>query len=338
MEELMELDLQYFTEGEAAAPTGETAGTGAETTGAEGPIQAGDTLADGTRVQSAQVAAAMEKQMRRHPELRQVYGRKGQPAPQTSGQGQPGTNGAQDADADLRARWEEAKKGEFAQFYGEDVQSAIKDRFKNQADLKAAMDKLEPALQVLRERAGVETNDDLVNHIMDDDSLYEEAANEAGMTVEGYKQFMAYKAEHDEHVKAEAEYQRREAVNQHYQGLVRQAEEFKKVFPRFDLNEELKNKQFLRLTSPAVGLSIEDAYHAVHHRELGAQQMAYGMQRAQRQMAQTIMANGNRPREGGMGTQAAAPDVKINPRGMSRKERDAIRARIHGGAKGVTFD
>jgi hypothetical protein len=280
----------------------------------------------------------MEKQMRRHPELRQVYGRKGQPAQQTSGQGQPGTNGAQGADADLRARWEEAKKGEFAQFYGEDVKSAIQDRFKNQADLQAAMDKLEPALKVLRERAGVETNDELANHILDDDSLYEEAANEAGMSVEGYKQFMAYKAEHDEHVKAEAEYQRREAVNQHYQGLVRQAEEFKKVFPRFDLNEELKNEQFLRLTSPAVGLSIEDAYHAVHHRELGAQQMAYGMQRAQRQMAQTIMANGNRPREGGMGTQAAAPDVKINPRGMSRKERDAIRARIHGGAKGVTFD
>ena len=349
MEKYLKLNLQQFAEGEAAPAGGEGAGaTGAtaETTGT--PIQAGDTLRDGTVVQSPRVAAAMERQMQRHPELRQVYGR-GQAAPaQAAGQAAQaqaaqaqaaqGAADGQPAEAeDLQARWEAAKKGEFAQLYGQDVQNAIRDRFKNQADANEALQKLEPALKVLRERAGVESNDDLAARILDDDSLYEDAANEAGMTIPAYKEFMKLQQEHDQHVKEAAEYQQQQAMNQHFQGLVRQSEEFKKQFPGFDLQSELQNPAFLRLTSPEIGLSIEDAYHAVHHRELGAQQMAYGMKRAQQQMAQTIMANGNRPREGGLGSRSAAPDVKIDPRSLSRKERDAIRDRIHRGER-VSFD
>ncbi len=351
---ISKLNLQQFAEDGGAAAPAEGSAAGTAEAGGNAPVMVGDTLADGTQIQTQRVAAAMEKQMQRHPELRKVYGKGQQPAtapaaaPQAApmqqpaqGQGQPAAEaaGEADAEADLKARWEAAKKGEFASLYGQDVQNAVKDRFKNQADLKAAMDKLEPALKVLRERAGVETNDDLAAHILDDDSLYEDAANEAGMTVEGYKEFMKLKAEHEQHVREEAEYQQREEINRHYQGLVKQAEEFRKQFPNFDLNQELSNPEFLRLTSPAIGVSVEDAYHAVHHRELGAQQMVYGMQRAQQQMAQNIMANANRPREGGMGSQtAAAADMKIDPRGMTRKERDALRQRIHNGARGVTFD
>ena len=351
---ISKLNLQQFAEdGGVAAPAEGSAAGGAETAVNSAPIQTGDTLADGTRVPSARVAAAMEKQMQRHPELRKVYG-KGQAvqpaanamagAEKAAGTAQGNAQGGQpaagaDAEADLKARWEEAKKGEFASLYGQDIKNAVYDRFKNQQDLQAAMDRLEPALKVLRERAGVESNDDLAAHILDDDSLYEDAANEAGMTVDGYKEFMKLKQEHEQHVREQAEYQRQEEVNRHYQGLVQQSEEFRKQFPDFDLQKELSNPEFLRLTSPAVGVSIEDAYFAVHHREIGAQQMAYGMKRAQQQMAQTIMANGNRPREGGMGNQtAAAADMKIDPRGMTRKERDAIRQKIHNGARGVTFD
>ena len=80
-------NLQYFAEDggdAAAAPAGGDAGgvaTGTETAeSSQRPIQAGDTLSDGTQL-SAQAAAAMEKQLKRHPEMRERYfGQNGQPA------------------------------------------------------------------------------------------------------------------------------------------------------------------------------------------------------------------------------------------------------------------
>jgi len=337
------LNLQYFAGEEAAAAPAEGAGNSTAEAGAAGPIQAGDSLPDGTQITSPRVAAAMERQMKRHPELRQVYGR-GQKAPQAAAgnrtadapQGTPAA--PQQEAADPQARWEALKKGEFAKQYGADVQAAIKERFKNQEDLKTQLDRLEPALKVLRERAGVETNDDLVNTIMDDDSIYEDAANEAGMTVAAYKNFLKFKQEHDENQRAREELEFRQGVEQHYRKLATQAEALKQQFPNLNIDQELQNDQFRRLTAPDIGMSVEDAYFAVHHKELAPQMMAYGMQRARGQMAQTIMANGSRPREGGLGNQgAAAADMKIDPRNMSRKERDMIRNQIHAGKK-ISFD
>ena len=346
-----DLNLQYFAEEGAAAGGGESAGTQATMAEPSGniPIQAGDTLADGTKISSTRVAAAMEKQMARHPELRKVYGRGQTQAagvkPQVDAQAAKPADTPQAAtqtpaaEADPQSRWEALKKGEFAEQYGADVQKAIQERFKNQKNLQGELDKLEPALKVLRERAGVESNDDLVKQIMDDDSLYEEAANEAGMTVEAYKNFLQFKQEHDEHVRAQQEQQFQEGVRQHYMKLAQQAEAMKQQFPELNLDKELQNEQFRRLTAPDIGMSVEDAYFAVHHKELAPQMMAYGMQRAKNQMAQSIMANGNRPREGGLGSKGnAAADMKLDPRQMSRNERDALRKRIHSGLKGVTFD
>ena len=326
------LNLQYFAEDAAAGA--ETAGTQTAEAAAEAPVQAGDSLPDGTKIGSTRVAAAMEKQMQRHPELRQVYGRG---KPQADAPAAVQNTPAQQPD-DIQARWEAAKKGEFAEMYGRDVQAAIQDRFKNQQNLQGELEMLEPALKVLRERAGVQNNQDLVHQIMDDDSLYEDAANEAGMTVGAYKEYLQFKQEHDEHVRAAEVQQFREGVERHFQKLAAEAQQLKERFPDIDIRQELQNPAFRRMTAPDVGMSVEDAYFAVHHKELVPQAMAYGMQRARSQMAQTVMANQNRPREGGLGSkQNAAADMKIDPRQMSRKERDALRAQIHAG-KRITFD
>lgn len=351
------LNLQHFADEGAVAGGGESAGAQTADTVSQGTgtVQAGDALPDGTKVGSARVAAAMERQMQRHPELRKVYGREpaGQaaqatvkPAPaqvpgnvrKADAQGAQAQAGEPQAD-DVQARWEAAKKGEFAQLYGQDVQKAVQDRFRNQQNLQEKLEKLEPALKVLRERAGVESNEDLVKKIMDDDSIYEDAANEMGMTVSAYKDYLQLKQEHDQIVRAQEEQQFQEGVQRHYQKLAAQAEAMREQFPDINLDNELRNPTFMRLTAPDIGMSVEDAYFAVHHKDLAPQMMAYGMQRARNQMAQSIMANQQRPKEGALKSQqSAAADVKIDPRGMTRKERDALRNRIHGGLRGVTFD
>ena len=327
------LDLQRFTEIGAAEAAPES--TGAETEAAESApaepvINAGDTLPDGTRVQSAQVAAALQKQMKRHPELRGVYGQ--------ARQQQQTAAAEESAERSIDERWEEAKKGEFAELYGRDVQNAIRDRFKNQRDVSGQLDALEPMLKVLRDRAGVESNEELIQHVLDDDSLYEEEASEAGMTVAAYRQFMEMKAERDEMQEREQESIQEAHIRDHFGSLTQQAEELKSKYPDFDLQKELENREFFRLTSPDVGVSVEDAYFAVHHRELAPQMMAYGMERARQQMGQTIQAQRNRPAEGAMRTQGQpAAALKIDPRNMTRREREEIKRQVRMG-KRVSFD
>lgn len=332
---IYKLNLQKFAEeGETAVPEAAAAETApaAEQPAEDFQINAGDILADGQPVTS-QVAAAMNKQMARHPELRKVYGQGRKQGTQAqSAQADPG-QAAPAAEKTAEERWNEAKKGEFAEFIGRDIQSAIRDRFKNQQDVSEQLNALEPMLKVLRERAGVESNEELIHHVMDDDSLYEEEASEAGMTVAAYRQFMEMKKERDEMQRREQEDIQRQMVRNHFDKLTQQAEEFKKQFPDFDLQQTLKNDpNFVRLTSPTVGLSVRDAYFALHHDELAPQMMAYGMERAKQQMGQTIQAQRRRPAEGAMktGGQPAA-DFNVDPRSLSRPERNKLYQLIHQG-------
>lgn len=334
--DIFKMDLAFFGEDGAAAPAAVAGDAGSATAdaGAAQPAGAAAPQAQMPANVSPRVAAELQRQMKAHPEN---FAQKGpaagnpqaQPKPQVDAQA---AQAQQDADADLQARWESMKKGEFAKLFGQDVQAAIKDRFKNQKQDTAELEayrKLEPALKVLRERAGVESNNDLANQILDDDSLYEDAANDAGMTVAAYKNYLKFKQEHDDHVRQAEEQQQQEAVRQHYMELTRQAEELKKQFPDFDLQKELKNERFMKMTSPQVRTPVAEAYFAVHYAELAPKMMSYGMQRAKQQMAQDIMAKGARPREGGLNTQNTAADMSRNFAAMDRKEREKIYARIH---------
>ena len=323
---------QLFAEdGGAAAP----AGGGAEATpaagteAAAGPVRVGDTLADGTTVEDARVAAALTRQMNRHPEMRKVYGQTGaQPAGKQAGQpaqAQPAAQGQQGNPAGeptIEQRWEEFKKGEYKELYGRDVQNAIRERFKNQADVQQQLDGMQPMLQALMKKTGAESVEELQKLIMDDDSLYEEEAEEAGMPVERYKEFKRLQEEHDQRA---AEDQRRQEMNDlqnHIMDLKRQAEELKQVFPAFNLDQEVLNPEFRKLTGPG-GISVKQAYMALHGEELIPQLLGYGMDRAKQQMGQTIQAQRMRPAEGAMNGQSqVAAEPKIDPAKLSRKERE----------------
>jgi hypothetical protein len=325
------LNLQMFADGGdgGAAGAGADGGTAqaAENTQAT-EIKAGDTLPTGQQA-SRQVAAAMNRQMKRNPELRKVYGQ----TPAESKGDQPAQQPAENAEAkSIEDRWAELKKGEFAEQYGRDVQAAIQDRFKNAKDSQAALDAMEPMLKVFRDRAGVETNEELMKLVMDDDSLYEEEASEAGMTVAAYREFKQMQQELSQAKAREQESIEQQMVRDHVAKLQQQAEEFKTQFPDFDLMTALKtDENFRKLTSPQVGLSVRDAYFAIHHDELAPQMMAYGMDRAKKQLGQTLQAQQKRPVEGAMRNQGAA-QVAVDPRAFTKEERERIKkmAHLHG--------
>lgn len=342
--EYFEMDLQFFAEeGEAAAAAApESAETSVGSEAAVGetqePVRVGDTLADGQTVKSPLVAAELERQMKRHPELRKVYGQAGAQG-NAAQQAQAGQPGQEPHEPTIEEKWEQAKKGEFRDLYGQDVQRAVKDRFKNQEDARAQLDGLQPMLQALMTKAGVQSVEELSQLVLDDDSLYEDEAEEAGMTVERYREFKALKDEHDRREAEDRENEEKAFWNEHFSKLAEQAEALKQTFPDFDLRTEMENETFRRLTMPGSGVSLEDAYYTIHRKELGPQIMAYGMNRAREQMGQTLQAQRSRPVEGAMRSQGQlAADMKVDFSRMSRRERDEYRRRVHAGlAKGDTF-
>ena len=119
---------------------------------------------------------------------------------------------------------------------------------------------------------------------------------------------------------------------QHFEGLTRQAEELKRTFPGFDLQRELKNPAFARMTSPAVGVSLEDAYFAVHRAELQAAAMQVTAQKTAQKISNAIVSGSHRPSENG--TSGQGPSVAtFDYRAMSQAQRKALKDRIRAGEK-----
>ncbi len=334
------MNLTLFAEGEAAAaPTGGGTETGTAAETAPANVAIGDTMNDGTQVADAQVAAAMNRQLKRHPELRDKYfGQVQQPAQAQPQQAAPQEAAAEDAGNTAEDRWNALKKGEYREQYGRDVREAVQERFKNQEDATQKLQNMQPMLDALMKKHGVDSIEALQESVLNDDSLYEEEAEEAGMTVEGFRMYKEMEAE-NRRIKAQEEQQQRDAViRQHIAGLVQQAEELKKTFPDFDLRTELQNETFRDLTKPGSKIGLADAFFAVHREDLQKQLLGYGMQRAQQQMGQTIAAQGMRPQEGAMTSRnQAAAEPKINPKNLRKEDRKAYKEMARKGVF-VSFD
>ena len=320
------LNLSMFGDGGAGAGAAPAAGTG---DGGEAAVTTG-TLDDGTVVDN-RLAARMEAQAKK----RQARGEspKQTPAPAAQPeQAQQAETAEEPAERSLEDEWTEAKKGKFKEMIGRDIQAAIQDRFKNQKDANDQLAAMQPMLKALMQKAGAESVEEMQEMILDDDSLYEEDAERAGMTVEGYKNYQAMLEENEQLRAREAQEQEQMMLRQHFANLAQQADEMKKTVPNFDLRAEMENETFRRLVGPNSGLRVEDAYYAVHHKEIAPQAMAYGIQRAQQQIAQTLQANRARPVEGAMKTGRPA-DVAMDPKSMSRAERARLIERARRGEK-----
>ena len=109
----------------------------------------------------------------------------------------------------------------------------------------------------------------------------------------------------------------------HMQNLERQAQRLQTAFPGMDLRQELRNPVFSRLTSPSVGLSVEDAFYTVHRREL----QSAAMEAATRQVTNAIASGARRPQENGLAGQAPVVSA-FDYRNATREQRDALKRQI----------
>ena len=215
--------------------------------------------------------------------------------------------------------------------YNKQMQTVVQSRLRTAKGAEEALGKLTPALELLARKHNLDTAnmdyDALAKAISDDSAYYEDKALEMGVPVE-----TAMKIDQAERDTARQQRQEQQTLEQqklerHFQSLQQQGDAMKKVFPNFDLRTELQNPAFVRMTSPNVGISVEDAYYAVHRRELQTAAMQVTAQKTAQKVSNAIQAGRSRPTENG--TTGQAPSVTtFDYSKASREQREALKAHI----------
>lgn len=113
----------------------------------------------------------------------------------------------------------------------------------------------------------------------------------------------------------------------HFDGMTRQAAEMAGKYPDFNLQKELDNPTFLRLTAPEIGLPLEDAYMALHHRDV----TRAISERSRQELSNSIRAGSARPVEHGIGAKAPSM-VTFDYKNATRSQRAAFKKQIYDAA------
>lgn len=166
--------------------------------------------------------------------------------------------------------------------------------------------------------------DDLSKAIDGDTKLFEDEAMEAGMSVENYMKLKKSEQIMKANERFQQERQQEEFTRQHITNLINQAEQFKAQFPNFDLEAEMGNPQFKKLVDPpqfgGSGLSIENAYYAIHHKEIMDATVKNAVNQAVTSTANSIQANRERPLESGAGSGKISEITKTDPSKFTKED------------------
>ena len=236
-------------------------------------------------------------------------------------------------EAPARMSWEEIMADPE---YNKQMQAVVQSRLRSAKGAEETLGKLAPALELLARKHGQDPAkpdyDALVKAISDDASFYEDKALEMGVSVETAMKIDQQERDTARQQREQARTLEQQKFQQHIMKLEQQGEAMKKVFPNFDLRTELQNPAFARMTSPNVGISVEDAYYAVHRNEIQTAAMQVTAQKTAQKISNAIQAGSRRPDENG--TSGQAPSVTtFDYRSMSPEQRKALKDRIRSGEK-----
>lgn len=331
MEKLFKLNLQLFGgEGagagaSGASGTGEGGGEGA-TSGDNATAAAEQRLRElgvpeaKIRKSASKVASKMPTQTAQTADVAQKEETNVESA---ATQEKPTTEDTQNAPK--RMTWDEIMKDPE---YNKEMQAVVRSRLKAEKSAEEALGKMAPAIEVMARKYGLDAAnmdyDALAKAINDDDAYYEDKALEMGVSVETAKRVDQMERDTERQKAMEQRTLQEQAIQRHFVKLEQQAEVMKKVFPNFDLRTELKNPAFARMTSPNVGISVEDAYYAVHRNEIQAASMQITAQKTAEKISNAIASGSRRPDESGASSQAPSVST-FDYAKASREQREAFK-------------
>ena len=208
---------------------------------------------------------------------------------------------------DREAEFEKLIKGEYKDLYDARMQNTIDKRLKGTKEKVDRLDSLTPMLETLAEKYGVDATDvtALSKAIEEDESFYEQEALEKGIPVSELKEIKKMKRENAELKRQMDEQKAKDNADRMVADWMRQSESLKSVYPSFDLKGEMQNPKFIDLLR-VPGVDVRTAYELVHKDEIIAGAMQFTAETVEKKLANKIMANGARPMENGMNSQAAS--------------------------------
>lgn len=224
---------------------------------------------------------------------------------------------------------------EYKDLYTEDTQRMINRRFKDTKNLQAQVEDTKPLLDMLYQRYKVSEGDTkgLMSALENDDAYWSEAAEEAGLTVEQYKAFQKMEREN---AQLRAAQQRRVTdakAQAQLQQWYQEADALKRAFPKFSLEAESQNPEFISMLK--AGVPMEHAYKTLHYDELVNDAMTTAAVNTEKSVVSNIRAKGSRPIENGTAAQSAFT-IKDDVSKLTKKDRAEIARRAMKGEK-ITF-
>lgn len=215
---------------------------------------------------------------------------------------------AQPTEAAERPTWEQLMADPE---YNKCMQQLVSARLKEAKQAQIAMEALSPALEALAKQHGVDPADyaELARSILKPDNAEIEQENHNAL-----QQMRQQQAQ--------------DLIRAHGENLQQQAEKMRQVFPNFDLHKELRDPRFARMVGPGVGVSVADAYHALHRREIEA----ISARTVAKQVAQRVagaISGTRRVAEHG----ASAPSVTtFDYRNATQAQQEALKQKIRAAA------
>ena len=227
------------------------------------------------------------------------------------------------------------KDDQYKREYDKRVEGAVRRRMRA-ADAKFAQ--MDPMFDVLAKKYGVGRSSDgkldlqaLMAAVMSDDGLLEEQAAEEGLTPEGMRKVMRA-----EQIERSMQAQQAEQENMRlFAAIQEEAEALKAVYPDFDLDAEIGDERFgsllISLQRAGVDAPLRTAYEVAHRQELLQRAVNYTAAKARQDVAASVQSNLSRPRE--MGSSGAPAQSNFDPEKMTKKDYEAIKAKVSRGGR-----
>lgn len=224
-------------------------------------------------------------------------GEQTKPSANESGSDAGNQTSANQGQIDPKARameFEELIKGDFKAQFEKKVQGILDRRFKAQKSAMEENEAAKPIIDMLAQRYGTSNLQDLKSAIEGDNTYWEAGAEKEGLEVDQYKELMMLRAENQRFRQAQEMTEQQRYMREVIEGWENQAKEVQTVYPDFDLQTELSNKDFQGLLK--AGIPVKHAYELMHMEEI---QTAI-KEKTEKTVMDHIRANGQRPAENGV--------------------------------------
>ncbi len=214
--------------------------------------------------------------------------------------------------------------------YDQEVRRLTERSTQQVQNLEKQAESVRPVLDLLMQRYQITDGDPsrLLEALEEDNTYWEQAAEEAGMTVEQYKQFQRLQRENEALIREQRQRQGQEMVDRQLRQWYMEAEETRKVYPSFSLESEVQNPEFKSMISH--GVPVRHAYEVLHLNDIKAGVAQMTAQATEKQVTDNVRARGSRPVENGTSAQSGFV-VKDDVSRLSKKERAELALRAQRG-------